>query len=165
MRIAEFLVSPARLEVAGPVEMDALADTDALLEAALLEVNLDVTTGEVRLLFDCRGALHIRGGNTAFVVVRGVSEFRWTTVPRERRTWQTVMSWEPRQHPTGLAIAAGLAPDANLEVVGSGGEFYVGDIPGGDAPPPNFATASPEEIRRGLADWSSDVDVLGASYR
>lgn len=165
MRIAEFLVSPARLDIVGPVDMDALTETDALLEAALLEVSLDVTTGETRLLFDCRGALQIRGGNTAIVVVRGVSEFRWTTVARERRTWQAVMSWEPRPHPSGLAISAALAPDADLHVIGSGGEFYVGDIPGGDEPPPNFASASPEEIRRGLASWSSDIDVLGASYR
>lgn len=58
-----------------PVEMDALTELDALVEAALIEASLDATTGEARLVLDCRGALQIRNGNTAVVVVKNVSEF------------------------------------------------------------------------------------------
>lgn len=165
MNIADLLVAPARLSHTSPVEMDALSETDALVEAALLEVSLNAASGDAWLLFDCRGALQIETGNVAVVVVREVSEFRWTTAPQKGWTWRAVMSWEPRPHPAGLAITAGLLPDADLHVVGSGAEFYVGNIPGGDAPPPDFTSASPEQIREGLAGWSSDFEVVGASYR
>jgi hypothetical protein len=118
---------------------------------------VNAASGDAWLLFDCRGALQIRNGNVAVVVVRNVSELSWLNAPRGGRTWQTVMSWEPRTHPAGLALSAALIPDAELSIVGSGGEFYVGNIPGGDAPPPNFTSPGDEEIRRGLASWSSET--------
>lgn len=165
MNITELLTSPRRWGHLEPVAMDALTEADTLIEAALLELTLNAATGDAWLLLDCRGAFQIPSGNVAVVVVLDVSELRWTNAPRRGWTWQTVMSWEPRTHPAGLALSVGLVPDAELHVVGSGGEFYVGNIPGGDDPPPDFTSASDEEIRRGLASWSSDIDVVGASYR
>jgi hypothetical protein len=165
MNITELLTTPRHWDHLEPVEMDALTETDTLIEAALLEVSVNAMSGDAWLLFDCRGAFQIPSGNTAVVVVRDVSELRWTKSPRGGWCWNAVMSWEPRPRPEGLAITAGLLADADLHVVGSGGEFYVGNVPGGDAPPPDFTRATDEEIRHGLARWSSDIDVVGASYR
>ncbi|WP_375431493.1 hypothetical protein [uncultured Friedmanniella sp.] len=165
MSIFDLLIEPSRFDCALPVEMDALTETGTLLEAALLSASLDPTTGDARLLFDCRGALQLRNGNTAVVVVKNVSEFRWHASPRRGSTWHAVMSWIPSPHPAGLAITAGLTPDADLQIVGLAGEFYVGNILGGDKPPPDFTSSTPAEIRRGLASWTSEIDVVGASFR
>jgi hypothetical protein len=165
MNITELLTTPTRWDHLEPVQMNALTETDTLIEAALLEVSVNAMSGDAWLLFDCRGAFQLPSGNVAVVVVRDVSELSWTNAPRGGWNWNAVMSWEPQAHPAGLAITAGLLSDKDLRIVGSGGEFYLGNVPGGDAPPPDFTRASDEEIRRGLASWSSDIDVVGASYR
>ena len=164
MNITELLNSPDRLNYWKPAEMDALTEPDTLMEAALLEVGVNAANGDAWLLFDCRGAFQLPSGNVAVVVVRDESELGWINAPRGGWTWHAVMSWKPQAHPAGLAITAGLTPDADLRIVGSGGEFYVGNIPGGDAPLPDFTPASDEEVRRGLAGWSSEIEVVGASY-
>jgi hypothetical protein len=41
----------------------------------------------------------------------------------------------------------------------------VGDIPGGDNAPPDFMTATEEEMRAGLAGWSSEFRPINASFR
>ena len=145
--------------------MDALTEVDTLVEAALLEIALDAVGGEAWFLFDCRGALQIEEANTAVVVVQDVTELRWTTTVRHGPFWHAVMSWEPFAGSDGLTISAGFAPDADLHVVGSGGAFYVGNIPGGDGPPPDLTSAGKEEIRLGLASWSSEIELVGTSYR
>lgn len=153
MNITELLTTPTGWDHLEPVQMDALTEADTLVEAALLEVSVNAMSGDAWPLFDCRGAFQVRSGNVAVVVVWAVSELSWTNAPRGGWTWQAVMSWEPQAHPAGLAITAGLAPDADLRIVGSAGEFYVGNVPGGDAPPPDFTRASDEAIRAGLASW------------
>lgn len=163
MTIFDLLTTPSQIDDPFPVEADALTESGALVEAALLDVRLDATTAQLWLLFDCRGALQIDEGNTAIVVVHNVTELRWETVARRRRMWPAVMSWEPIPGFRQIRISAGLEPNASLEVVGSGGDFYVGNIPGGDDPPPDFNRATDDEIRRGLASWLSEIDVVGGS--
>jgi hypothetical protein len=48
--------------------------------------------------------------------------------------------------------------------MGSGAEFYVGDVPGGDEAPPDFTSATDDEIRVGLAQWSSSFAPIRASF-
>lgn len=160
MNITELLTTPTHGDHLEPVEMDALTEVDKLIEAALLEVSLYAMSGDAWLLFDCRGAFQLPSGNVAVVVVRDVSELSWINGPRGVWTWHLVMSWEPQARPTGLAITAGLTPDADLRIVGSGDEFYVGNIPDGDAPPassPVRATRRSGEVSpagRATSTWS-----------
>lgn len=145
-------------------EADALAEVDALLEAALLEVRFDATTSSAWLLFDCRGAVQLEMGNTAVVVVRGVTALQWHAGSGLGRTWRAVMGWQPVSAPDTFSCTVELSPGSRLQVNGDAAEFYVGDIPGGDAAPPNFMTASDEEIRAGMAQWTSDFEVVHASF-
>lgn len=145
-------------------EADALVEPDALLEAALLDVKVDTTTSSVWLLFDCQGALQLEMGNTAVVVVRDVTDLQWRTEPRTQRMWRAVMGWQPAASDDGFSCIADLTSGSRLQVAGAAAEFYVGDIPGGDEPPPDFTSTSDAEIRGGLASWASEFDVVHASF-
>lgn len=162
--IEDLLVWPDRRSLAAMPEADALAEVDALLEAALLDVRFDATTSSAWLLFDCRGAVQLEMGNTAVVVVRGVTGLQWHADPRPGRVWRAVMGWQPVSGAGLFSCTVELSPGSRLEVSGVAAEFYVGDIPGGDDAPPNFMTASDKEIRAGLAAWSSDFEVVHASF-
>lgn len=164
MIIEELLAWPERRSLAAMPEADALAEPDALLEAALLDVKMDASTSSVWLLFDCRGALQLEMGNTAVVVVHGVTDLQWRTESRAQRRWRAVMGWQPAATGEGFSCAADLTSGSRLQVAGSAAEFYVGDIPGGDAPPPDFTSASDAEIRAGLASWTSEFEVVHASF-
>lgn len=164
MIIEDLLVWPERWSLAAVPEADALADSDALLEAALLDVRMDATTSSIWLLFDCRGAVQLEMGNTAVVAIRGVTDIQWRTEPGEQRRWRAVMGWRPVTSKAGFSCTAELTSGSSLQVVGSGAEFYVGDIPGGDEPPPDFTSASDAEIRAGLASWTSEIEVIHASF-
>lgn len=163
MTIYDLLTGHDRVYGLSSVEADALTEPGALMEAALLDAKMDTTTAELWLLFDCRGALQIQEGNTAVVVVHNVTEFSWTTSDRGNRTWRAVMSWEPAHDSKGFKITADFELSGRLEVVGTGGEFYVGNIPGGDAPPPDFTHATDEQVREGLASWSAEFEVIATS--
>lgn len=164
MIIEDLLVWPNRRSLAAAPEADALVEPDALLEAALLDVKLDATTSSAWLLFDCRGAVQLEMGNTAVVVVHGVTDIQWRTQPSEQRRWRAVMGWRPMASGAGFSCAAELTSGSSLQVVGSTAEFYVGDIPGGDDPPPDFTAATDAEIRAGLASWRSEIEVVHASF-
>jgi hypothetical protein len=164
MKISELLVDPERDRMSASPESDALTEDGALAEAALLNVRMDTTLSDLWLLFDCRGALQLEEGNAAVVVVNGVTAFNWAAERRDGRTWRAVMGWSPSAQAGHLTIVVETEPDGRLEVRGTGGEFFVGNIPGGDDPPPDFTSATDAVIRAGLADWSSEFDLIGASF-
>jgi hypothetical protein len=163
MRIADLLVDPDRGRGAPPPESDALTEDGALAETALLDLRLDLTTSDLWLLFDCRGALQLRNGNAAVIVINKITKLSWEAERRERRTWRAVIGWSPSVEPGRLTIVVDAVPGGRLELTGSGGEFFVGNIPGGDEPPPDFTSTTGAEIRSGLADWSSEFEIVGAS--
>ena len=164
MIIEDLLGWDGRRSLVAMPEADALTDPDALLEAALIDVRMDATTSSVWLLFDCRGAVELEVGNTAVVVVRDVTGFKWRTESEAQRAWRAVMGWRPESLDGGFSCTADLTSGSSLHVSGSSAEFYVGDIPGGDWPPPDFTVATDAEIRAGLASWTSEFRVVHASF-
>lgn len=162
MRIADLLVDPERGRGAPPPESDALTEDGALAETALLDRRLDLTTSDLWLLFDCRGALQLRNGNAAVVVINKITKLSWEAERRERRTWRAVMGWSPGAQSGQLTIVAEINPGGRL-IAGTGGEFFVGNIAGSDEPPPDFTSATDAEVRAGLAAWSSEFEIVGVS--
>ena len=77
MILEEFLTSDDRKRVSRAVEVDALRDRDALQDAALLDIRVSGVWSCAWLLLDCKGALNIRDGNTAVLVVHGLDELTW----------------------------------------------------------------------------------------
>ena len=165
MTIEELLRDAGRREFAAVPEADALTDEDALQEAYLVNMRVDVVSGQAWLLFDCRGALQIEMGNTAVLVVRGLRSVSWDGEKyRQHRTQRSIVAWSPSSSGDGWQVEAGTEPSGRLVLAGVEAEFFVGDVPGGDDPPPNFIDATDEELRAGLPDWSSDFDPVHASF-
>jgi hypothetical protein len=52
---------------------------------------MDLTTSDLWLLFDCRGALQLRNGNAAVIVINKITKLSWEAERRERRTWRAVI--------------------------------------------------------------------------
>lgn len=164
MRLDDFLLSEGRRDYAAAPEADALTEDGALQEAALLDVRLDAVTGSAWFLFDCRGALQLESGNTAVLVLRSLRELQWEVRPVGTRTWRAVTRWSVRSPGSHLLeVVAGIEPAATLRAVCAAGEFFVGDVPGCDDPPPDFLTASDDELRAGLQGWTSEFEPFHAS--
>jgi hypothetical protein len=121
MKIIDLLADERRRLRWPTPECDAFSDVDALTEASLLDVRMDLINSTVGLMFDCRGALQIRQGNVAVVVIRGVSSCEWASVPRDGRSWRAVMAWQPEVSMTSLTVAASVEPAGRLRVVGTAG--------------------------------------------
>ncbi|GAA1194237.1 hypothetical protein LY12_001319 [Prauserella alba] len=74
------------------------------------------------------------------------------------------MGWCPGNSGAGFSCTAELTSGTSLQAAGSGAEFYVGDIAGGDVSPPDFTAATDAEIRSGLPSWGSEIEVVHASF-
>lgn len=165
MRIVDLLGSSERRSFAAAPEADALTEDGALVEAALLDIRYAPVSGVLWLLFDCRGALQIEAGNTAILVLTSVRAFRWEGAAAGPRAWRAVTDWRVRpmdRH--SLEVVAFMEPAASLRVAFGAGEFFVGDVPGCDDAPPNFITASDEDLRVGIQRWESEFLPVHASF-
>lgn len=147
----------------GDIEADALRLEGALQEAALVDVQIDYVRGLARLLFDCRGALQIRESNTAVVVIRNVTSGSWDITARGPRIWHAVVGWEPVAQKAAFSARVYLAPDGELQIHGQGAELWLGDTSEAEGAPPNYVTATDEEIRHGTPSWTSAFTVNGVS--
>jgi hypothetical protein len=163
MMISELLVDAARRRFAAQPESDALRDPDALQEAQLLDVHVDVLRSCAYLFFDCRGALQIEMGNTAVIAVAGLEQVSWSGLPRGPRTAWSVVGWEPRLGERWV-LSAAFAPRARLDLTAVTAEFYVGDVPGCDAAPPDYTEADEVTLRAGLAGWHSEFEPIHATF-
>lgn len=155
---------PDRRSLVAVPETDALTQAGALAEATLLDVKFNTTTSSAWLLFDCRGAYQLPMGNTGVVVVEGVTALKWDALPQPGRTWRAVMGWLPVAAEGRFVCTVDLEPHSGLRVVGASAEFFIGDIPGDNEAPPDFTTETDKTIRAGLASWSSEFRVIGASF-
>lgn len=143
-------------------ETSVFVDDDALAECALLDVRLDMINSDVRLLFDCRGALQLQDGNVAVVAIRHVTSLRWDSVDRERRTWRAVVGSKSTRTPGSIGFTVWVEPTGRLDIIGKTGAFVVGNVSGGDEAPPDFVTATDAEVRTGMATWESEFEIVSA---
>jgi hypothetical protein len=164
MLIQELLVDPDRARYAGTPEADALSETDALQEAQLISLRFDAVEGSVWLLFDCGGALQIESGNTAILVAQQIRSFSWIAEAPKGRMARIVMGSVPRQEHDTWSLDLDMLPAARLLVEAEKSEFFVGDVPGGDDPPPDYAEADEEEVRIRTASWSSEFVPVYAVF-
>jgi len=165
MILSAFLDDPARFDQNVSPDGNPFLDNGALQEAALLDVRLDWMRSRAWLLFDCKGALQIRAGNTAVLVVHRVSLFSLIAHSTPRKaTYPSVVAWEPSVIGGRLTLDAGLLPATELAIIGAGGEFFVGDVPGMDAAPPDLTEAGDDEITAGFATWSSEFLPIQAGF-
>ncbi len=138
MMISDFLTSPRRTDGSEAPEMDALTELEALDEAALLDVRLNAVDSSAWLLFDCKGALQVRAGNTAIVVLKSIRSVEWTCSQPKLRAWRYILGWEPISQGGLLRVKFFTDDTGEFRATCLAAEFYVGDIPGGDDAPPEL---------------------------
>lgn len=138
---------------------------DALQESALVDIRLDVVTSTAWILLDCRGSLHVPEANTAVVVLLGADHGSWQLPRAGTFAWQTVIDWKVSEVDGGIELFIGLLAGGDVVVRAARGEYFVGDVPGGDDAPPDFTTSTHVQVRAGMAGWSSEFSVRGASFR
>lgn len=162
--IRDFARDPWRREYGAKPEMDPLTEDDALMEAQVLDVQLDALRGRVAVLFELRLALQLREGNTGLLVADGVTAFEWSAGPREtaRTAWNVVGS-VPRAAAGILEIRLGMLPRAELLLRATSAAFYSGDVPG-LVEIPDYGEASEPELGSMLAHWGSDFSPRHAVF-
>jgi hypothetical protein len=165
MDIQEFLQSDARYAVEGEPEADALREVDALQESALVDMRMNFVESTVWVLLDCRGSLNVPEANTAVLVLLGVNHASWQLPATGTFAWQTVIDWKVSDVDGGIELFIGLLAGGDVVVRAAGGEYFVGDVPGGDDAPPDFTTSTHAQVRAGMAGWSSEFSPRGASFR
>lgn len=165
MIIEDFLGSPERILLPEHAEVDALRCPGALEDSALLDVRISGVWPRAWLLFDCKGALDVRQGNTAVLVAHGLRTISWKSDgDPPGRLNRAVGIWQPTVGNSEWHLQVSLWRNVTLELTARSAEFYVGNVPGGDDPPPDFGTATDDEIRAGLADWSSEFEPEYATF-
>lgn len=164
MNIEDLLILPQRPSFAAVPEADAVRESGALQEAQLLAVRVDALRSQAWLLFDCRGALQIEGGNTAVVAVSGLRTISWEGEPRGPRTAWSVVGWEPDLDSGRWSVAVAFAPRARLSLEAAFAAVYVGDVPGCDAAPPDYTEADERTLQAGIAHWSSEFHLVYATF-
>lgn len=164
MTLRDLLADVPPRGLVGSPEMDPLTEKDALQEARLNEVLMDVVNMRVGLLFDLRGALALRMAYTGLLVLVGVEHFSWSSEQRStiRTAWNVVGS-VPTNEEGVVNLRLYFFPDAEMTVVARSAAFYAGDVPGLPGTPPDFA-ASDEEVAAGMASMDSPFVPTQATF-
>ena len=134
--------------------MDPLTESDALLEAQVLDVRVDALRASVAVLLEMRLALQLRGGNTGLLVACQVTDFVWRTHRRATaRTAWTVVGSEPSLSDGSFELRLALSPWGEL-VVRAGTAAYYGGIVPALVEIPDYGLASESELDSKIASWN-----------
>ena len=164
--IEAMLDDPGRRAYAAQPEVDLLTERDALQEADLVGIRVDVGESRVAALFDLRQALQFREGETAVLVAHGVEQLEWSGEGSQRahRMAHPVMSSIPDHGEGRVRLVLECLRGARLTVVAASGEFFVGNVPGLPEAPPNFIEDDESTIMAGMPGWSSPFDPWWATF-
>lgn len=161
-----FFLEPAQLVTNGTIAASPFSEDDTLLEAQILEIRYDGIRSALGVALEMRLAERITETSTALLVAHNVIHYSWNQTDRRGgRTAWTIISSTPRRTESGFALELKTSPSGTLSITANSASLYSVRISGleGTAPPdygnPNYAA-----IRRGIANWTSDVEVVGASY-
>jgi hypothetical protein len=162
--IRKLLGDPQRGQYGGAPETNPLRDVGALDEAQLLDIQIDAVRSTAWVLFDCRGALQIRKGNTAVLAVRGLKRVSWSeNTPTKFTPWYAVRS-EPQLSKNSWRLTLACIPDGDLQLEAQDAELFVGDVPGCNGPQPDYTSADDETVRAGTQDWNSEFMIAYAVF-
>lgn len=164
VNVSAMLTSAERRKLPASRETENLLNGGMLEGAALFDLRFNVVECTAWLLFDCKGALQIRGGNTAVVVLRAVRALEWHTPALGPRMWQRVEGWATNSISASERVLTLALEVGDVRASFSAAEFFIGDVPGGDEAPPDFEEASDEEMTTRLQNWNSEFESVSASF-
>lgn len=168
MKIYDLLfLDPALREYASLPEMDPLTEEDALQEAQVIDVRFDALTGVAGILFELRQALQLQEANTGVLVARGVRELTWAG-PRSDAplTAWSIGSSAPsaKDRLFGLSLVMWPHPGAQLTLTAESAAFFVGDVPGLPAAPPDYGSGDRCLIAAEIPGWDSPFEPVSAVF-
>lgn len=168
MKIGDLLVpDPGLRKYASLPEMDPLTEADALQEAQVLDVRFEALTGVVGILFELRQALQLQEASTGVLVARGVRELAWSGPSRDTAmTAWSVGSSVPtaKDRLFGLSLVMWPHPGARLTLTAESAAFYVGEVPGLPAAPPDYTQGDLAVVAAELACWDSPFEPVSAVF-
>jgi hypothetical protein len=164
IRLIDLFNDPSRRRYAAIPEMDALEESDALVEAELSDIRIDVSKGDVGLILDLRGALHFRAGNSGLLIVREVTTAVWNHNPGQGRMASIIVGSVPANALNAFSLDIELLPSGTVSLVGSEAEYYVGNIPGLPAKAPDYADDSLEAVLAAIPSWTSTFEPVHAAF-
>lgn len=160
-------LDPGLRRYASLPEMDPLTEDDALQEAQVLDVRFDVLSGVAGIIFELRQALQLQEANTGVLVARNVRELAWLGPERtEALTAWSVGSSVPtaKDRLFGLSLVMWPHPGARLTLAAESAAFFVGDVPGLPAAPPDYTENDRATVAAEVAGWGSLFEPVSAVF-
>lgn len=143
----------------GDPGMNPLTEDGALLEAQVLDVELDLLRSRAAVLFELRVALGPWHSNTGLLVADGVSAFTWCSEKHQSaRTAWNVLGSTPRSTGSSWEMRIETYPDAELFLRSRNATYYGIDVPS-LSEIPDYGEVSEEELRSMVAGWDSTCTV------
>ncbi|UUE21230.1 hypothetical protein [Microbacterium sp. J1-1] len=136
---------------------------DALIDAQITRVIVDVLGGSVGVLLELRQSSRLRG-NTALLRVKDVAQQNWlcTRTANEFTAWSITGS-RVYAHEREFQLIIDCLPVGTLRIVGSAAEFVLLDAAGLDTAPPDYRSAPQSLVRFGVADETTPVEPIGVA--
>lgn len=139
-----------------------------LAEADLQRISWEIASDTLQILLDLKGAYQYPEANTAVFQLWGVQSVEWSgRSVGARRGWSTLLvgassfTEEAGRLRFRLASVSGEILTLGADVM----EFVEGNVPGGDAAPPDYEDDGDQQIRARLATWTSAFHPIARAVR
>ncbi|MBV6760811.1 hypothetical protein [Rhodococcus opacus] len=144
----------------GATDWDPLRIEDSLQECALLDVRHFASSSAVALLLDLRTALHLDVGNTALVVIGGVSSYSWVSDTVEADIMmRTVVGSYPTLTDSEYKLEVACSPRSVFLATGKWASFFEGNVTDIGESQPDLASDDPATLASGFPNWRSELEV------
>lgn len=147
--------------------MNPLTEKNALFEADLLDIRLNILESRVGLLFDLRTALNLRSENTGLLIGRGIHHLEWINDDERirKRSSHMTMTSIPKVQNNRVEMLIQVFLNAELRVQTNRVEFYTGRVPDiGDEQQPDFGMDDDATIRARMQTWESEFHPRTATF-
>ncbi|MEN0133862.1 MAG: hypothetical protein AAGC80_01870 [Rhodococcus sp. (in: high G+C Gram-positive bacteria)] len=144
----------------GSTNWDPLRIDDLLQECALLDVRHFASSSVVGLLLDLRTALQLDVGNTALVVVGGISSYSWASDTTDADTMmRTVVGSHPTLSDTEYELEVTCSPRSTLRLKGKWASFFEGNVRSIGESQPDLTSDDAATLVSGFPNWQSEMEV------
>ena len=167
MIAADLFHDPERRRFGVMPESDPLTEPDALQEAVLVDVRFNSVVNSVGLLFDLRNALQFQAPDAmvAVLIARGLRSLSWPIELDGRpRSWMVALSSELDPSAGTFRFRLGFVSQPWLTLESGGAEFFVGEMDGVDAAPPDYGEDDDVTVRLGMPSWESRFAPSAATF-
>lgn len=144
----------------GSTDWDPLRIEDLLQECALLDVRHFTSSSIIGILLDLRTALQLDIGNTALVVIGGVSDYSWVSDTVEADTMmRTVVGSYPTMSATEYKLELACSPRSAFQVKGKWASFFEGTVRSIGESQPDLTSVDPTTLASGFPNWQSELAI------